>query len=211
MSGDWSDPGRVSEYLGRRIPHRELVEQMLLEALPAEVERFADLGTGDGRLIALVRDRHPGARAVGVDSSEPMLARARRRFEGEQLIELREHDLVQPLPPAGLQDLDAIVSALAIHHLEDPRKRELFREVRERLRPGGVFVNLDLVRSVSDEQHARFRRAIGRPQDDPSDRLAGLTEQLEWLREARFEEVDCQFKWLEMTLVVARRGGGATS
>lgn len=201
MSEEWRDPDRVAEYLSREIPHRPIAEAMLLDALPPRVGRVLDLGTGDGRLLALVRGRHPDALAVGLDSSEPMLARAAERFGDDPGVELRRHDLTQPLP--GGEPLDAVVSGLAIHHLEDERKRELFGELHSRLSPGGVFANLDLVSPASPALHERFRREIGRVEDDPTDRLADLSEQIEWLRQAGFAEVDCHFKWLEMALVVA--------
>jgi hypothetical protein len=70
-----------------------------------------------------------------------------------------------------------------------------------------VFVNLDLVSSATAELHERFRVAIGRVQDDPADCLAALCEHLDWLRAVGFGEVDCHFKWLELTLIVARRAG----
>jgi SAM-dependent methyltransferase len=198
---EWSDPGRVAEYLSREIPHRPVAEQMLLEAMPPRIERFLDLGSGDGRMIALVRSRHPEARAVGLDTSEPMLAHAAERFAGDQRVELHAHELGLPLPVEG--PFDAVVSGLAIHHLEDERKRELFGEVRALLAAGGVFANLDLVSSASPRIHERFRREIGRVEDDPSDRLADLGEQLGWLRDTGFDEVDCHFKWLELALLVA--------
>jgi len=204
MPGEWSDPGRVAEYLSREIPYRSIAEAMLLEALPERVGRFIDLGTGDGRLIALIREHHPDARGLGVDISQPMLDRAAERFADDPLVELREHDLADPL--IEQIPVDAVLSALAIHHLHDERKRALFGEVHSLLEPGGVFINLDLVASVTPELHDRFRHAIGRPQDDPSDHLAGLCEQIGWLRDAGFQEVDCHFKWLEMALIVARRG-----
>jgi tRNA (cmo5U34)-methyltransferase len=204
VSDGWRDPGRVTDYLSRAIPHRDIAEAMLLQALPAGPERFIDLGTGDGRLIGLIREQHPDARALGVDFSEPMLARARERFADDRLVELREHDLTRPL--AMRVPVDAVVSALAIHHLEDERKQALFREIHALLKPGGMFVNLDLVTAVSGEQHERFRLAIGRAQDDPADRLAGLCDQLGWLRQAGFEDADCQFKWLQLALLVGTRG-----
>jgi tRNA (cmo5U34)-methyltransferase len=201
MTGEWGEPGRVAEYLGREIPHRSIAEGMLLDALPSRVERFVDLGCGDGRLLAAVRNRHPRAAAVGIDTSEPMLAGAAERFEGEPLVELREHDLEISL--ADLGPLDAAVSGLAIHHLEDERKRGLFAEIHALLEPGGVFANLDLVTSASPRLHERFRWEIGRTEDDPTDRLADLWAQMDWLREAGFTEVECHFKWLELSLVVA--------
>jgi SAM-dependent methyltransferase len=201
MSDGWRDPGRVAEYLSREIPYRDVAEAMLLEALPLDLKRFIDLGTGNGRLIGLIREQHPQAKALGVDLSGPMLARACERFARDPLVELQTHDLAQPLPLH--ESVDVVVSALAIHHLEDVRKRALFSEIHAFLRPGGVFVNLDLVAAASNNQHERFRQAIGRPEDDPADRLAGLCDQLRWLREAGFRDVDCQFKWLQLVLVVA--------
>ncbi len=201
MSEEWGDSGRVAEYLSREIPHRSIAEKMLLEALPPRVERFLDLGTGDGRLIAAIRTQHPEAAAVGVDTSEPMLARAAERFDGEPRVELHRRDLELPL--AGLGPFAAVVSGLAIHHLEDERKRELFGEIHSLLAPGGVFANLDLVTSASARLHERFRREIGRVEDDPTDRLADLSAQMGWLRDVGFAEVDCHFKWLELALIVA--------
>jgi len=201
VSSEWSDSGRVAEYLAREIPHRDVAEEMLLNALPQQITRFVDLGTGDGRLLALVRTRYSEAEGIGLDSSTPMLDRAQERFSGDALIELREHDLRKRLPEVGVSD--AFVSGLAIHHLEDERKQELFGEIHALLAPGGVFANLDLVRSASSRLHERFRREIGRAQDDPTDRLAELGEQMGWLREAGFSEVDCHFKWLELASIVA--------
>lgn len=196
----WSDPERVAEYLSREIPHRQVAESMLLSALPRRVGRVLDLGTGNGRLIGLVRTAHPQAEAVGLDSSQPMLDRAAQRFPADSATELRAHDLRDPLPEIGR--FDAIVSGLAIHHLEDDRKRELFTEAHYLLAPGGVFANLDLVKAPTPELHERFRREIGRPEDDPADRLAGHCNQLEWLRAAGFADVDCHFKWLQLALLV---------
>jgi len=110
-----------------------------------------------------------------------MLDRAAGRFAGKRLIAVRKHDLADPLP--GLAPADAIISALAIHHLSDQRKRTLFSEIHALLKPGGAFVNLDLVASPTPELHQRFRRAIGREQDDPSDLSpACVTNSTGWVR-----------------------------
>lgn len=67
-------------------------------------------------------------------------ARAYERFDGDQRVELVEHDLADPLPDLGR--FDAVVSSFAIHHLEHERKRSLYEEVFELLEPGCVFATV---------------------------------------------------------------------
>ena len=155
---------------------------MLLEHLPHELGRVLDLGTGDGRMIAMLRADRPGMRAVGVDLSEPMREAAGRRFAGDEAVELIRHDMVEPLPALGR--FDAVVSSMAIHHLEHERKRSLFAEVYELLEPGGVFANFEHVASATERLHQAFFEAIGEPieNEDPSDRLLDVESQLTWSR-----------------------------
>ena len=63
--------------------------------------------------------------------------------------------------------------------------------------------SLDHVRSAWPRLHERYRREIGRVEDGPTDRLAELSEQIGWLREVGFSEVDCHFEWLELSMIVA--------
>ena len=151
----WSDPQQVAEYLGRvgTLPPRLAGEGVLVEVLPAGPTRVLDLGCGDGRLAALVLEhRSTVTDVVAVDASPPMLAQAQARFVGDQRVEVREWDMNQPITPLG--SFDVVVSGFAIHHLEDPRKQELFGEVGRQLRPGGIFANLEVVRSATPELHA---------------------------------------------------------
>jgi len=161
-----------------------------------------DIGTGDGRLLALLQSNHPGMLGVGVDFSDVMLARASKRFEGNQRVELVKHDLTEPLSNVG--PFDAVVSSFVIHHLEHERKRSLYAEVFDLLEPGGVFANFEHVASPTQRLHLAFFDAIGEPieHEDPSDRLLDVHTQLQWLREIRFDDVDCYWKWLEMALLV---------
>ena len=69
----------------------------------------------------------PAMLGVGLDFSALMLDAARERFAGDERIELVEHDLAEPLPELGR--FDAVVSSMAIHHLEHDRKRSLYGEV----------------------------------------------------------------------------------
>jgi tRNA (cmo5U34)-methyltransferase len=201
----WSDPEQVEWYLDRidGLPPRIAGENMLREALPADPESALDLGCGDGRLAALVLDaRATIRRVVAVDVSPAMLERAHARFPAEPRVTVREWDLATPTQPLGRFDI--IVSGFAIHHLEDGRKQELFTEVAQQLRPGGLFANLEVVASPTPELHAEFLAAIGRTADDPADRLVDVETQAEWMSEAGLEQVDCLWRWRGFALLVGR-------
>jgi tRNA (cmo5U34)-methyltransferase len=217
---DWSDAAHALDYLERadRIPHRAVGERVLVDLLPPGARRVVDLGAGDGRLLALALAARPDASGVALDASPTMLAAARRRFAGDPAVEVRAHDLGEPLP-ADLAGADAIVSSFAIHHLEDPRKRELYAEARDLLAPGGVFANLEHVASPTPALHAAFLSAIGYApdQEDGSNRLVAVEPQLGWLRDVGLDDVDCLWKWREMALLagvrppVTARHGRATA
>lgn len=202
---EWTaDEQKVQRYLGRadEFPHRAEGEGVLLEHVPRDARRILDLGTGDGRLLALLQvDRHEML-GVGLDFSELMLGAARRRFAADERIELVEHDLAEPLPALGR--FDAVVSSMAIHHLEHERKRSLYGEVFDLLEPGGVFANFEHVASATHRLHVAFFAAIDEPleNEDPSDRLLDVETQLGWLRELGLDDVDCYWKWLEMALLI---------
>jgi SAM-dependent methyltransferase len=206
MSGtEWKTLQRAEDWSSCReeLPHAADAEALLVERLiRGEVGRILDLGSGDGHMIALLRERWPEAEAIGLDLSPALIEAAQRRFDSETGVRIETHDLMQPLPE-GLGQFDVVVSALAIHHLPDERKKELFSEVFELLRPNGAFYDLDVVAAPTAELHAISQAAFGFDgrQQDPSDQPARLEDQLSWLHEAGFSDVDCSWKWFELSLV----------
>jgi tRNA (cmo5U34)-methyltransferase len=205
---EWtSDEQKVRRYLDRadEFPHRAEGEGVLLEHVPANARRVLDLGTGDGRLLALLQADRQEMFGCGLDFSELMLGAARKRFAGDGRVEIVKHDLAESLPVLGR--FDAIVSSMAIHHLEHERKRSLYGEVFDLLEPGGVFANFEHVASATDRLHLAFFAAIDEPieNEDPSDRLLDVETQLGWLRELGFDDADCYWKWLEMALLIGVR------
>jgi SAM-dependent methyltransferase len=208
----WDDPDHARDYLAHRqeVPHRGEGEAVLVDALGA-VDRVLDLGAGDGRLLALVLDANPGASGVALDHNPAMLEAADARFGALPEVAVIDHDLDGELP-GGLGPFDAVVSALALHHFTEQRRRALSSEVLGLLRPGGVFADLDLVRSASEALHDRFVDRV--PWDrDPSlawDRHPSLDERMAWLADAGFVNVDCLWKWRELALVTGERPPAGT-
>jgi SAM-dependent methyltransferase len=202
-TNEWATASHALGYLARAdaIPHRTEGEALLLDLVPRGVQRILDLGTGDGRLLALLKIERPGAQAVALDFSPTMLAAARQRFAGDPTVWIVEHNMDRPLPDQG--HFDAIVSSFAIHHCSHERKQALYGEIFEALTPGGVFCNLEHVSSSSPEMHKRFLQALGwSPEtEDPSNKLLDMETQLGWLRALGFADVDCYWKWRELALI----------
>jgi tRNA (cmo5U34)-methyltransferase len=203
----WTSSQHAREYLecADSISHRGEGESALLEFIPRDTRRILDLGTGDGRLLALVRRQHPATEAVAVDFSPAMLDEARKRFAGDTTVTVVEHNLDAWLP--GLGKFDAVISSFAIHHLMHERKKELYTEVYRLLNTGGVFCNLEHVSSPSEQLHEEFLLRIGFTvkTEDPSNKLLDFETQLGWLREIGFVDVDCHWKWRELALLVGVR------
>ena len=205
MPNEWVKPEHALAFLSRsdKLSFRTEANAALLDEIPTTARRVLDLGTGDGRVLELVLARCPEAAGVAVDLSDAMLEQFRKRFAGRAGVESYQHDLTNPLPALGT--FDVVVSSLAIHHLEHPRKRELYAEVFALVAPGGVFCNLDHVASATERRHRQFLAAIGtKPEDeDPSNKLLDVETQLRWLREIGFADVDCLWKWREIALMAA--------
>jgi tRNA (cmo5U34)-methyltransferase len=200
---EWCEDAHVGRYLSRadRLPRPE-GERVLLAELPARLERVLDLGSGDGRLLALVLDAHPEAQGVALDFSPPMLEKLKQRFGNGDRVSVLAHDLTASLGDVG--PFDAAISGFAIHHLEDERKRGLYGEVFDLLTPSGVFCNLDHVASPTERLHLKFLSAIDYAPDeeDATNRLLDVPTQLAWLADIGFEDVDCYWKWRELALMI---------
>ena len=204
---EWTTPEHAAGFVARRprLARAGDGDEVLDDLVPVDARRILDLGTGGGHLIALLATRRPEATFLGLDVSPTMLAAARARFDGNPRVRIVAHDLAQTLPVVGR--LDAIVSAFAIHHLEDARKQTLLAEIHERLAPGGIFANLEHVSSPTPRLHEQFLAAIGYGPDeeDASNRLCDTETQLGWMRTAGLADVDCIWKWREMALLAGVR------
>lgn len=184
------------------------------------IRRVLDLGAGTGLLSAEVLAAFPQATVELLDGSEPMLAEAGERL-GAAVGAVHVADMAGPLPDGPF---DAVVSALAIHHLEHEAKRVLMGRVHGILRPGGVFVNAEQVAAptpelteVYERRWAEECRALGATEQELADtrermrhdRCLDVEPQLRWLRQAGFAPVDCVYKYWRFAVMAGFKGGAA--
>jgi tRNA (cmo5U34)-methyltransferase len=196
----------------------------LLSLRGGEVARVLDLGAGTGLMSGAVLEAFPDAQVVLLDGASEMLAQARARLPESSLSTI-EADLRDPLPEGPF---DAVVSALAIHHLEDVDKRDLLARIGQVLRPGGAFVNAEHVAGPSPWLERTYRtlwreacEAAGASEQEIAaaegrmemDRSRDIHTQLGWMSESGLEDCDCFFKALHFAVLAGWRapGGAATA
>jgi tRNA (cmo5U34)-methyltransferase len=206
------------------IPDRETQIDVICSLIPPipGTQHILDLCCGEGILTRALLDRFPGYYVHGFDGSAKMIERVQTLLAGygehfaSRLFDLAGKDWRElPWP------VHAVVSSLAIHHLDAAQKQDLFRGIFAMLAPGGVFIIADLIQPVTqlstdlsgkmwDEavrerslhldgnlvgyEHflkIKWNSFVYPEQDpDPMDKMSPLFDQLKWLEQAGFADVD---------------------
>lgn len=183
----------------------------LVRRLAPARPRVMDLGAGTGLMSAELVARVDVASLTLVDASSAMLAVATQR--------LAQHapravcaDLEEDLPAGSY---DVIMSALAIHHLEDAKKRDLYRRIHAQLAPGGVFINAEQVahghpfgEKVFCSTHLETARELGSGVVEidqavermKADRCAPAERQVQWLNDCGFVAAAVYYQWFRFAV-----------
>jgi len=210
---DWQAPIRGMQML--------TVDLMIPHPLDAPI-RILDVAAGYGALTQALLKNRPSATAVCLDVSEEMIKMGRERMKpfGQRSefgqASLEGSDWLKAVSGA----FDAVVSSRALHHFSaNQRRRYLYREIYGILRAGGCFINADNMKATSSSLRARYRSARERMLEQYVQEKTGgaktlkeiqaaapnlshgphdngiLEEELQWLREAGFQDVDCFWKF----------------
>lgn len=193
------------------LPSYSEIFSSALEVIPFGVNEaleVLDLGAGTGLFSQHVFTKYPHAKFVLCDLAPKMLEVARERFEQHQdqfeyiVTDYRDFQIT------GRYDL--VISSLSIHHLTNDEKKNLFSDVHRSLNDTGVFVNIDQIKGPTADMQDFYwvnwlekvrEKGAAEEQIQASiqrrtryDKDALLIDQLTWLSEAGFANVDCIYK-----------------
>jgi tRNA (cmo5U34)-methyltransferase len=167
-----------------------------------------DLGAGTGLFSKHILERYPHAHFILYDLADKMLDVAKERFKSypkqfEYIIGDYRNIQIS-------SQFDLVISSLSIHHLNDNEKSNLFHTIYSKLRSPGLFMNIDQIRAEThylrklywDHWLKQVRQqellenqiqdSINRRETYDQDAL--MSDQLQWLSEAGFVNVDCIYK-----------------
>lgn len=206
------------------VPDREIQINCICAVIPSPSEPayILDLCCGEGLLTRALLDTFPESHVYGLDGSPKMIAHIEKaliaygdRFKAKQFDLVASDWREFPFP------VHAVVSSLAIHHLDGIEKQTLFKDMASLLAPGGSFIIADLTepmdqcgqklaadtwdeivrqRSLAIDNDLRgydYFRELGwnhyaqsEPDPDSIDKPSSLFDQLKWLEQAGFTNVD---------------------
>jgi SAM-dependent methyltransferase len=115
-----------------------------VEFLAGPPGRVLDLGCGTGSITERVLARFPATRVAAVDVDPILLALAAAAFADDDRVEVFDRDLRDAGWATGLAGaFDAVLTATALHWLDERTLERLYRELATLVRAGGVFANAD--------------------------------------------------------------------
>ncbi len=177
-------PERVSRYdadMDIMHPNRHKMIRTALGVIPFEKCDplvAVDLGAGTGLFCMRFLQAFPSSTVVAVDGASAMLGLAKTRLgalsEKVRFVSGDFRNLAELLP--SLQGVDFVLSSFALHHLTSIEKENVIRDCISVMRPGGWFINADIVTSENSDMEARIQEI----------RVAGILD--------RASDTDMRFK-----------------
>jgi trans-aconitate 2-methyltransferase len=124
---DWNTSLYLRFERERTQPSRDLLARITID----QPQEIVDLGCGPGNSTAILRERWPSAKIIGVDNSPAMLEQAKKT---DRETEWRCEDIANWRSPSGV---DLIFANASLHWLPD--HETLLQSLLEQLKSGGTL------------------------------------------------------------------------
>lgn len=219
------EAANYDDVIKRRIPLYAEMQALIASLLPfskKEYLRVLDLGCGTGSTSIAILKEFPLARITGIDNSSDMLKIAAGKVKHTTWridFLCQEISTFNPLPQGegqGEGGLDAIVSGFSLHFLSPGEKEGVFKKCLAALKPGGVFIDAEAVRSPSEkvyqiymEKWKDFQLSNGFSEEEVGEQMLRFIRdvkpltvvgQMELMASAGFSDVECYFKYMNWTV-----------
>ncbi|WDF54746.1 class I SAM-dependent methyltransferase [Mucilaginibacter sp. KACC 22063] len=142
---------RYTDLISRCVPRYNEMFYNIFHYIPDDLQprNILDLGCGTGNLTEAALQHFPDAQIHALDLSADILNECRLRFKDHDNISYHQQDFNDLDFPA--QSFDLVISSIAIHHIADSQKADLYKKIFRMLKPGGVFVFADQTRGITEE------------------------------------------------------------
>ncbi|UKT62642.1 class I SAM-dependent methyltransferase [Pedobacter mucosus] len=183
------------------------------------VKNILDIGAGTGLMSAFFHEEYPEAKITLVDISSAMLKKAEERFDGNGNISFLNADFATV--DLSENHYDLVISGLAIHHLPNDLKKQLFSKIEKALKPGGWFINADQVLGETDliekvytdnwKNHVQQNENLTEEEKQSAferikvDIMVPLKAQLEWLQMAGLKNANCYYQYYNFVVFAANK------
>lgn len=209
----------------------EVALQSLLELTPRGAT-LLELGAGTGLFTQKILYTEHFAKLHVTDGASAMLEIAQQQLVGSRAnlhFDILDFSVPTWSERYTNQQVDAVVSSMAIHHVGD--KQQLFEQVYQVLKPGGIFVIADhlagaapLLHRLIGTERGRIKLAIqGKALDDAEamntffqtdaakqaaegNQCESLGQYLHYLAAAGFQPADCLWRDYWLALFIAQKG-----
>ncbi|MDO8642591.1 MAG: class I SAM-dependent methyltransferase [Candidatus Woesearchaeota archaeon] len=223
LNYDHYETKKYDDDIARSIPgheelHRHIDQIIQREYISRGKVKVLELGVGTGLTAERILRQMPNAEYTAVDFSEQMLAGARRRLSQYNITFVNGDYSQIDLP----NDNDLVVSVVGIHHQKTNKdKKSLFQKIYHSIAEDGSFIFGDLV-TYKDRTEAALNEArhyhhlVEHAENEESlrewahhhkflNKLAPLENQVKWLREIGFREVNVVYQKFNTALVYAKK------
>lgn len=203
-----------------RVPYYKEMLNCLVSALTFAAEKpinVLDLGTGTGTIPFLIKTKFPKAKITCMDISAQMLDTAKIKLSNFSDISFEQGNLTDY---KFKEQYDAVVSSLALHHLEPNQdKINFYKNLFNALNPEGIFINADIILADDEQTQELFLKKWGEfvlsnlPNEDMQenlqryyreDRPNKLSTELTWLKTVGFKSTEIYWKYYNFAVYGAK-------
>lgn len=123
--------------------------QMFSEVLPSDCRNILDLGCGTGLELDKIWEKNPDMEVTGVDLCQSMLDKLLKKHPDKHLTAVCQDYFKYDF---GFEKWDAVISFESLHHFLPEHKKELYQNVYNSLKRGGVFLLGDYIACCDEEE-----------------------------------------------------------